>query len=322
MSFVRSLAISAAAIVASAQIVLGTAPVFASANPNASQKNTNGVAHSNKNQTEAQEVANAQVQTQTNTNNGQDKYRICHRTASYHNPYVSITVARAAVDGVAGNSGNQADHYGEHQGPVFTSSLPKHTEWGDIIPPVEGAHNGYNWTTAGQAIYNNDCKPATPSPTTPGTNNDQDKEKVTLCHATGSKTHPYVRITVSAAGAFNGHLGHQDGRDIIPTFTYQGKQYSQNWDAAGQAIYNNNCHDCKPGQGQGQGSGPTTPTTPITPQNTTPATPATPASKPTTPVAAQLANTGSNVLVTTIVSLLVIGTSVALGLMTRRKLAA
>jgi hypothetical protein len=65
----------------------------------------------------------------------------------------------------------------------------------------------------------------------------QDSEEVTLCHATGSETKPFVRITVSAAGAFNGHLDddfggntdHQNGEDIIPTFTYNGETYSQNW---------------------------------------------------------------------------------------------
>ena len=70
-----------------------------------------------------------------------------------------------------------------------------------------------------------------------------DTTDVTLCHATGSSSNPYVQITVSAAGAFNGHLGgdHQDGRDIIPQFTFQGMTYSQNFDAAGQAIFNAGC---------------------------------------------------------------------------------
>ena len=38
--------------------------------------------------------------------------------------------------------------------------------------------------------------------------------KITLCHATGSATNPYVEITVSVAGATNGHAKHSG--DIIP----------------------------------------------------------------------------------------------------------
>jgi hypothetical protein len=68
-----------------------------------------------------------------------------------------------------------------------------------------------------------------------------DDHKVTICHATGSSTNPFVQITPSASGVFHGHMGHQDARDIIPPFTYQGTTYSQNWDAAGQALFNAGC---------------------------------------------------------------------------------
>lgn len=40
-------------------------------------------------------------------------------------------------------------------------------------------------------------------------------EKVTICHATGSATHPYVQITISE-NAVDAHRRHQGGLDIIP----------------------------------------------------------------------------------------------------------
>ncbi len=40
-------------------------------------------------------------------------------------------------------------------------------------------------------------------------------EKITICHATGSATNPFVQITISKNG-LHGHAKHQDGRDIIP----------------------------------------------------------------------------------------------------------
>jgi hypothetical protein len=77
---------------------------------------------------------------------------------------------------------------------------------------------------------------------------------VTLCHRTDSETNPYNQITIDAAGAFDGHLGHEGTvwfpghpkkpkwGDIIPPFTYNGNTYSLNWDADGMAIFNNGCN--------------------------------------------------------------------------------
>ncbi|WP_448808671.1 hypothetical protein [Agromyces bauzanensis] len=84
-----------------------------------------------------------------------DKVEICHRTDSYKNPYViNEPNANGDVDG----------HATEHVGPVFYPEIPKHTEWGDIIPPFyygdpedPSFFPGLNWDAEGQAIYENDC---------------------------------------------------------------------------------------------------------------------------------------------------------------------
>lgn len=56
---------------------------------------------------------------------------------------------------------------------------------------------------------------ATAAPATAGT------DKVTICHATG-KDGKYVEQTISKDGTANGHAGtsHQDGRDIIPAYSW------------------------------------------------------------------------------------------------------
>ncbi len=113
-------------------------------------------------------IMNTTPQTNAVTNYVIDgKVTICHRTAAANNPYVTETVSVNAVDGVSGNNGqgNPPDHYDEHQGPLASSEAvaqgykdakPK-IEWGDIIPPTPAQPTGLNWTTEGQAIYNNSC---------------------------------------------------------------------------------------------------------------------------------------------------------------------
>jgi hypothetical protein len=96
----------------------------------------------------------------------EDNITICHRSNAVGNEYQEITVDASAVDGVGGG-----DHFGEHQGPLVTSSAEAQAlkdqmiMWGDIIPPLEGVHGGLNWPQ-GQAILENNCEFVTPPTTT------------------------------------------------------------------------------------------------------------------------------------------------------------
>ena len=89
---------------------------------------------------------------------------ICHATSSTTNPYTVNTIDTSSVD----EEGNQyLNGHGDHTGPVFMPGMT--TGWGDIIPPFTHAPSGtsfpgYNWTSAGQAILQNDCAYTTPSP--------------------------------------------------------------------------------------------------------------------------------------------------------------
>ena len=65
-------------------------------------------------------------------------------------------------------------------------------------------------------------------------------DKITICHATGNGK--YVSITVRVNG-LNGHDGHSG--DIIPP---HGSDPGQNWDAEGQAIWENGCVEPTPPQ--------------------------------------------------------------------------
>lgn len=91
----------------------------------------------------------------------------------------------------------------------------------------------------------------------PGGVNSNPGNKIGICHATSSEKNPWVFNSPNANGVVSGHAGasHQDGRDIIPAFWYNAGgelQFfpGQNWDAAGQAIFNDNCG---PGIGGGVG---------------------------------------------------------------------
>jgi len=120
---------------------------------------------------------------------------------------------------------------------------------------------------------------------------------VTICHATGSSTNPYVRISPDAEGVINGHLGHQGGRDIVPPFTFNGQTYSENW-PSGQTIFNNGCAVSAPPPASSSANAapaaqaPTQTTPPPPPAPTAP--PAAPTTPPAAPAAPPPATTPSS----------------------------
>ncbi|MCU1590291.1 MAG: Conserved putative secreted protein [Frankiales bacterium] len=69
-------------------------------------------------------------------------------------------------------------------------------------------------------------------------------DKVTICHATGSASNPFVVITPNKNGVVHGHAKHGD--DIIPPFDYNDHGVTKhfpglNWTAANQAAFHNGC---------------------------------------------------------------------------------
>ena len=72
---------------------------------------------------------------------------------------------------------------------------------------------------------------------------ESETNKARICHATAVENN-YTNLTLSVQGVLSGHMGHQCGRDIIPPFDYDDPiQHfaGQNWDAEGQAIWENDC---------------------------------------------------------------------------------
>lgn len=115
------------------------------------------------------------------------------------------------------------------------------------------------------------------------------ERKVTICHATGSDSNPYVLITVATSAVLNGHADHQDVEDIIPSFTYtDGSGATRTFAAQGdQSILAAQCAAADEAegdtgavdQGDQSGGGDADAETPV--QGSTPDQPA---QSPTTPV--------------------------------------
>lgn len=99
----------------------------------------------------------------TSNSNNRNPIEICHSrqpqpskgqgSGPQNNPYGPKTIT------VDGNAISQKGH-DTHDGPVFNGT--DQDSWGDIIPPFKYGNDkqypGMNWTTEGQAIYNNNCQ--------------------------------------------------------------------------------------------------------------------------------------------------------------------
>ncbi len=75
-------------------------------------------------------------------------------------------------------------------------------------------------------------------------------DHVVICHAIGGPNGTRFIQIAPSAGVAAGHVGHEGARDIIPPFSIKlgasdnvntDAASGQNWNTAGQAIYNNGC---------------------------------------------------------------------------------
>lgn len=151
-----------------------------------------------------------------------EKITICHATGSETNPYVAITID---LNGLNGHVGHQ------HDEDIIPANNGKVLPGGQNLDKVD-------WWNAGCSKPGGAVRP-TPKPSHP--HDDHDK-KITICHATGSESNPYVVITIALQG-LSGHAGshHQHAEDIIPPNSGKVMPAGQNWTAEGQATFNNNC---------------------------------------------------------------------------------
>ena len=101
------------------------------------------------------------------------KVTLCHATDADNNPYTRNTVSFNSIA-----DADDVNGHGDHTGPIWVAGdQAEKVKWGDIIPEYyyptgvpSGStlhYTGMNWTTAGQAIWNNACN--IPGPTPPPT---------------------------------------------------------------------------------------------------------------------------------------------------------
>jgi hypothetical protein len=121
------------------------------------------------------------------------KVTLCHATHSETNPYVEITISERALNA------HRAHQDGEDIVPAPAGGCPGSS--GKARNPESSGHrNGL-----GAALRSLRSAPRA----------GKQHRRVTICHATGSATNPYVEITIPET-AVRAHQRHQDGRDVVP----------------------------------------------------------------------------------------------------------
>src|SRR5450759_3167054 len=143
------------------------------------------------------------------------KITICHATSIEIDPYYEIDVS---VNGLDGHSNHKDDLIPAPEAGCPSSPLVITDSKITICHATSSETNPFNEITVsvnglnGHGKHADDIIPAPVSgcPTTPAVIKDT---KITICHATSSKTNPYNEITISVNG-LNGHDKHAG--DIIP----------------------------------------------------------------------------------------------------------
>ena len=141
------------------------------------------------------------------------KVTLCHRTGSYSNPYVEITVDVASVLKTKGHD--------SHDGRIFFPDIPKHEQWGDIIPPFDFGpgeqYAGQNFGTDGQAILAAGCTvvsvtatTAESTTTTEGSTTTEPDQETTTSENTN------VTVGGVTTGSSNGPVGGQGTTGVVP----------------------------------------------------------------------------------------------------------
>ena len=140
---------------------------------------------------------------------------ICHATGSNTNPYNEITVS---VNGLNGHGAHASDIIPAPAKDCPASAFVINKGKVTICHATSSNTNPYNEINVsvnglnGHSAHAGDIIPA-PVGGCPASALVVNNGKITICHATGSNTNPYNKITVSFNG-LNGHGNHVN--DIIP----------------------------------------------------------------------------------------------------------